>query len=174
LAGVGGHTTGSPNQQADGLLREALDALGGGVVRLGDVRNLLQRARSLFITTSPIRADNIRRLALHYFQDLFTQDQLGTFFEVLPLEAARRKLRTVTARAEAQPTLPEMPWIVELREQATAATEARAEREAEAARAAVERARNDPLHVPYRCCVPGTPERAPYTLPVEEGCRATG
>jgi hypothetical protein len=129
----------------------------------------LRRPKCLFITTSPTRADNIWRLALHYFRDLFTEDQLGTFFEVLPLEAARRKLRTVTARAEARPTPPEMPWTVELREQATIAAEARAERAAEAVNADVERARNDPLHVPYRCFPPGTPEPAPYTLPVEEG-----
>jgi hypothetical protein len=95
----------------------------------------LRRPKVLIITRSPKRADNIWKLALHFFRDVFDEDQLLDFIEVLTVEQAASKLRKVLAMAEARERPAEMPWVAELRELAARA-KAEAERKAKEAAAA--------------------------------------
>jgi ribosomal protein L12E/L44/L45/RPP1/RPP2 len=90
----------------------------------------------LIITRSPKRADNIWKLAVHFFRETFNEDQLLDFIEVLTVEQASSKLRKVLAIAETRDRPAEMPWVAELRASAAAAAKARAEAERKAREAA--------------------------------------
>jgi hypothetical protein len=106
----------------------------------------LRRPKVLIIARSPKRADNIWRLAMHFFREVFTEDQLVDFMEVVIVDQAVAKLRKVVAHAEASERPAEMPWVRELRATAAAATKANAEaaqkaKDAAIAHAAVEEKR---------------------------------
>ncbi len=96
----------------------------------------LRRPKVLIITRSAKRADNIWKLALHFFRETFTEDQLVDFLEVLTVEQAASKLRKVVAHAEARERPAEMPWVQELRAIAARAAKAKAEAERKAREAA--------------------------------------
>jgi hypothetical protein len=100
----------------------------------------LRRPKVLIITRSPKRADNIWKLAVHFFREVFTEDQLIDFLEVLTVEQAGSKLRKVLAIAETRERPAEMPWVPELRASAAAAAKARAEAERKAREAAAAQA----------------------------------
>ncbi len=97
----------------------------------------LRRPKVLIITRSAKRADNIWKLAVHFFRETFTEDQLVDFMEVLTVEQASSKLRKVVAHAEAREKPAEMPWVQELRELAARSAKARAEAERKAKEAAI-------------------------------------
>ncbi len=99
-------------------------------------RDELRRPKVLIITRSAKRADNIWKLAVHFFRETFSEDQLVDFLEVLTVEQAGSKLRKVLATAEARERPAEMPWVAELRATAAAAAKARAEAERKAREAA--------------------------------------
>lgn len=99
----------------------------------------LRRPKQLLVTPSATRAANMHALAARYFADLLPGDRLGEFLEVLTVEEARRKLRTVTARAETVAPPREWPWVEELRARA----ERDAARRAAAAQAAAAQAARD-------------------------------
>jgi hypothetical protein len=106
----------------------------------------LRRPKVLIITRSAKRAENIWKLAVHFFRETFNEDQLLDFIEVLTIEQASSKLCKVLAMAEARERPSEMPWAAELRANAAVAAKARAEaerraREAAAAQAAQEKRR---------------------------------
>ncbi len=96
----------------------------------------LRRPKVLIITRSAKRADNIWKIAVHFFRDVFNEDDLVDFIEVLTVEQALSKLRKVVAHAEASAKTAEMPWVAELRELAAKAARARAEAERRAKAAA--------------------------------------
>jgi len=100
----------------------------------------LRRPKVLIITRSAKRADNIWKLAVHFFRETFSEDQLVDFLEVLTIEQASSKLRKVLATAEARERRAEMPWVVELRASAAAASKARAEADQKARKAAAAQA----------------------------------
>jgi hypothetical protein len=97
----------------------------------------LRRPKVLIITRSAKRADNIWKLAVHFFRETFNEDQLLDFIEVLTVEQASSKLRKVLATAEARERPAEMPWVAELRASAVAAAKARADAERRAKEAAI-------------------------------------
>jgi len=106
----------------------------------------LRRPKVLIITRSAKRADNIWKLAVHFFQETFRENDLLDFLEVLTVDQAGSKLRKVLATAEARERPAEMPWVAELRASAAAAAKARADderkaREAAAAQAAAQEKR---------------------------------
>jgi hypothetical protein len=110
----------------------------------------LRRPKVLIITRSAKRADNIWKLAVHFFREMFNKDQLVDFLEVLTIDQAGSKLRKVLATAEARQRPAEMPWVAELRATAVAAAKARAEaerkaREAAAAHAAAQEKRRNEI-----------------------------
>jgi len=110
----------------------------------------LRRPKVLIITRSAKRADNIWKLAVHFFRETFNEDHLVDFLEVLTVEQASSKLRKVLATAEARERPAEMPWVAELRASAMAAAKARAEaerkaREAAAAHAAAQEKRRNEI-----------------------------
>ncbi len=86
----------------------------------------------LIITRSAKRAENIWKLAVHFFRDVFNEDQLVDFLEVLTVDQASSKLRKVLATAEARERPAEMPWVAELRASAAAAAKAKADAERKA------------------------------------------
>jgi hypothetical protein len=100
----------------------------------------LRRPKVLIITRSAKRADNIWKLALHFFREAFTEDELVDFLEVLTVEQASSKLRKVVAHVEAREKPSEMPWVAELRELAARAARAKAEAERKAKEAAAAKA----------------------------------
>jgi len=57
------------------------------------------------------RAENIWKLAVHFFRETLNEDQLLDFLEVLTVEQASSKLRKVLATAEARERPAEMPWV---------------------------------------------------------------
>ncbi len=61
----------------------------------------LRRPKVLIVTRSAKRADNIWKLAVHFFRDVFTEGQLVDFLEVLTMEQALSKLRKIVRHAEA-------------------------------------------------------------------------
>ncbi len=93
----------------------------------------LRRPKVLIITRSAKRAQNIWKLAVHFFRETFNEDRLLDFLEVLTVEQAGSKLRKVLATAEARERPAEMPWVSELR---ATATKARADAERKAREAA--------------------------------------
>lgn len=96
----------------------------------------LRRPKVLIITRSPKRAENIWKLAVHFFRETFNEDRLVDFLEVLTVEQARSKLRKVVAHAEAREKPAEMPWVAELGAITAAEARAKAERERKAKEAA--------------------------------------
>lgn len=97
----------------------------------------LRRPKVLIITRSAKRSDNIWKLAVHFFRETFTEEQLSDFLEVLTVEQARTKLRKVVATAEGREKPAEMPWVAELRAIAAAAAKAKAEAERKAKEAVI-------------------------------------
>ncbi len=71
----------------------------------------LLRPKVLIITRSAKRAENIWKLAVHFFRETLNEDQLLDFLEVLTVEQASSKLRKVLATAEARERPAEMPWV---------------------------------------------------------------
>lgn len=104
-----------------------LDALQGAELR---------RPKVLIVTRSAKRAENIWKLAVHFFRETFNEDQLFDFIEVLTVEQATSKLRKVLATAEARERPAEMPWVTEMREVAARAARAKADAERKAREAA--------------------------------------
>jgi hypothetical protein len=81
----------------------------------------LRRPKCLFVTRSPKRAENMRRLAVQVLGDVLPESRLPEFLEVLTIEDARAQLRRVTENAELCSGPPaEMPWVAELRQLAAA------------------------------------------------------
>jgi hypothetical protein len=97
----------------------------------------LRRPKVLIITRSARRAENIWKLAVHFFRETFNQDQLLDFVEVLTIDQATSKLRKVLATVEARERRADLPWVAELRSAAAAAAKARADSERKAREAAV-------------------------------------
>jgi hypothetical protein len=104
----------------------------------------LRRPKVLIITGSAARARNIQRQAEAVLGDL-VGGKLGSFLEILTVDAAREKLQVVLRHAELSAPPAEWPWLTELRRRDAAAARARAEREC---RLEHER-RQDPLWAPY-------------------------
>ncbi len=67
-----------------------------------------------------------------FFREVFTEDRLVDFMEVLTVDQALSKFRKVVAHAEASARPAEMPWVRELREIAARAAKAKAEAERKA------------------------------------------
>jgi hypothetical protein len=103
----------------------------------------LRRPKVLIVTPSPRRAENIWKLALRFFRDVFSEEELLGFMEVLTVPDATAKLRKVVAYAEGSPRPTEMPWVLELRELAAKAARARAEAERHAKEEADRRAQEE-------------------------------
>ncbi len=103
----------------------------------------LRRPGVLIITRSAKRAQNIWKLAVHFFRETFNEDRLLDIIEVLTVEQASSKLRKVLATAEARGRPAEMPWVAELRASAVraGAEDERKAREAAAAHAAAQEKR---------------------------------
>jgi hypothetical protein len=80
----------------------------------------LRRPKVLIITRSAKRADDIWKLAVHFFRETLSEDKLVDFLEVLTVEQASSKLRNVLATTEAWERPAEMPWVAELRSRAPA------------------------------------------------------
>jgi len=99
-----------------------------------------RRPKVLIITRSAKRAENIWKLAVHFFRETFSEDDLLHFIEVLTVDQASSKLRKVLATAEARESPAEMPWVAELRASAAAAAKARADAERKAKEAAAAQA----------------------------------
>ncbi len=129
-------------------------------------RERLLRPKVLLITTSTVRAANIRRLASSVFnEELASDEALESFIEVLTVDEASRKLCRVLALAEASAPPREWPWLRELRERDVAVARAQADRK----RRLKEEARLDPLWVPYDTVRAGTGRCSPLQVDAEDG-----
>lgn len=126
----------------------------------------LRRPKVLLITTSALRAANIRQLSGSVFrEELPTEAALADFIEVLTVDEASRKLRRVLAHVETSPPPREWPWVLELRGRDAAEARAHADRE----RLREEEARRDPLWAPYEAVRAGSSECGPLQVGAEDG-----
>jgi hypothetical protein len=122
----------------------------------------LRRPKVLLITRSSKRARNIWRIANLVFDEL--GDDLEDFLEVKTIHEAQSKLRSVLQHVETSALPKEMPWVTQLRSEATVA----AARQAVAARAARDAELRDPLFVPYAVRQLGEPAAGPCKLATNE------